>query len=316
MKIKLFMYVSPLFFLVTSCQTSRQDDVVCETYIHRYGVPLPAEDWSARGQHGQVMATLKNGVVVTKSYDSGTLHGETTYTYPHQDMIQKRELYEQGTLRREIWNHPNGIPQRQCTYETPNRQDLLIWYESGAPQSKEIHEQGVLLEGEYFNPHNHREALVEGTNGTRIRRDPYGQMISVDEIREGQMVSSTTYHSTGTPESITPYVNGQIQGLRRTFFPSGEPQTIEEWSENVQHGTTVIFQNGEKYAEMPYRLGRREGMERRYREGSILIQEATWENDQQHGPCYSYVGNSRKIDWYFRDRKVPNKETFDALRNQ
>jgi antitoxin component YwqK of YwqJK toxin-antitoxin module len=316
MKANRLPYSIVLLLLTAACNSPNcREDVVCETYVHRYGVPLDPQDWSARGQHGQVMTTMKDGVVVTKNYDSGTLHGEATYTFPHQEIIQKREAYNQGQLEQEIWNYPNGVPMQQMTHHSSSNRSNVIWYENGVPHCKEEYENGNLIQGEYFNLSNQLESRVEDQNGIRTRRNAYGQFLSLDEIQNGKMVLRTTCHVNGAPESITPYRNGVAEGQRRTFLPTGEPDTIEEWRNDRQHGNTIVFQNGEKYADVSYRNGIKHGLERRYREGNNLVEEVNWVQDQKHGPCYSYVGDSKKTTWYVQDKPV-NKATYDAFERQ
>lgn len=309
----------PIAFLLlaaTSCATRQpSDDIVCQTYVHRYGVPLEADDWSARGQHGQVVSTLKTGVTVANSYESGVLHGETTYTFPHRDTIQKKEQYQNGILTQESWYYQNGMPQKQVDYHPEGQRSVVNWYESGAPQAREIYHGECLARGEYFNPSNQQESLIEDRNGMRICRDGYGILQSHDEIRDGAMIVRTTYHPNGAPQSITPYVNNVEQGKRQTYLPGGEPHTIEEWNNGFQHGNTVVFENGEKYADVPYQGGTRQGVERRYRNGETLVEEVTWVNDKKQGPSYSYYGGAPKTTWYFGDREV-NKATYDVLINE
>ncbi len=116
---------------------------------------------------------------------------------------------------------------------------------------------------------------------------------------------------------MTPYVNGVIEGERRTYLPGGEPATIEKWTGNAQHGTMQEYEHGEMRAEVPYVNGNKNGIERRYRDdGKTLAQEITWVHGQKHGPTLSYIGNTVKTDWYFRDRPVANKLTFDMMSNQ
>jgi antitoxin component YwqK of YwqJK toxin-antitoxin module len=317
MKIPRSLSLLVLLASISSCQSnySNCDEVVCET-VHRYGVPLDPEDWSARGQNGQVISVRKDGVTVSRNYEGGVLHGECTYSFPHRDIVQKKEIYHQGSVVQELLHYPNGLPQQQITYESPNRQSLIIWYENGAPQCREEMDNGNLVRGEYYNLNYQLESRVDEGNGLRTRRDGLGQLLSKDTIQNGQMVLRTTYHPTGTPEAFTPYVNGVIEGQRRTFLVGGEPATIEEWTGNVQHGTTTIFEHGEKVADVPYINGRKHGVERRYRDGQAVSQEVTWVQGYQHGPAYSYMGNSSRTDWYFRGRQVPNKATFDMLSNQ
>lgn len=312
-----YYFCLSILLVMTSCQTksSRCDEVICET-VHRYGVPLDPQDWTARGQDGQVVSMRKDGVTVTRTYDAGVLHGECTYTFPHRNVIQKKEIYDQGTLKQEIDHYAGGLPQRQMTYETPARQTTIIWYENGAPQCREEYENSHLVQGEYYNHQSQVESRIEDSNGWRTCRNGLGQLQSMDTIQNGQMLLRTTYHPNGTPAQLTPYVNAVIEGQRRTFLAGGEPATVEEWKDNVQHGTTTVFEHGEKWAEVPYVNGSRHGIERRYREEQTVAQEIPWIQGQRHGPCYTYINDSTQEDWYFRDRKVPNQATYEMLSNQ
>lgn len=312
-----FYFFIPLLGLATACNPPRPccDEIISEEYVHRYGVPLPPEEWSERGQHGQVVSTQKDGVVVTRSYESGILHGECTFSFPHRDRIQRKEVYSHGTLTQVVYYYASGVPQQQITYESPERSAVLFWYESGAPQSRENYENGALTVGDYYDLANHVESRVEQGNGLRTQRDGLGILQSVDTIQGGQMVLRTTYHPNGAPATVTPYINSVIEGQRRTYEAGGEPSTIEAWKNNKQHGMTVEFENGEKLSEVPYVNDRREGIERRFRDGQTVAQEITWERGRKQGPCYTYVGNTTQTDWYFGDRLV-NKATYDVMRNQ
>lgn len=302
---------------VTACQNhSGCNDIVCETYVHRYGVPLGPQDWSARGQHGQVVSMRKDGVTITSDYDAGILHGDCTYTFPYRDVIQKKEVYHAGNMTQELTYYPNGLPQQQVAYDSSNRKILTTWYENGAPQCHEIYEGVRLAQGEYYNFDHQVESRIDEFNGLCTRRDGQGQLLSVDMIQNGEMLQRTTYHSNGVPATITPYVNAIIQGQRRTYLSSGEPETVEEWNQNVQQGLTTVFEHGEKVAEVPYVNGNKHGIERRYRDEQILVQEMNWVQGYKHGPCYTYLSQPPRIDWYFKDRAVVNKATYDMLCNQ
>lgn len=304
-----------LLLLATACSSHRDDDVVSETYVHRYGVPLPADEWEDRGQQGQVVSARKDGVVVSRTYETGILHGETTYTYPHRDTIEKREFYDQGNVTQEVWNYSNGLPYKQVTHNSPTHQETTVWYENGVPQSQESYQNDKLVAGEYFTPSHVQEGIVDNQNGTRIKRDRFGNLESVDEIKEGSMSQRTTYHPNGTPEAVTPYVQGEPEGQRLTYHPGGEPATIESWKKGEQHGNTAVFQDGERVADVPYVNGQRHGTEYRYRDGEHVAEEVTWVKDVRHGPTQSYVGNTKNTSWYFQGKPV-NKQTFDAMSNQ
>ncbi|MBS4171067.1 Uncharacterized protein NEOC95_001807 [Neochlamydia sp. AcF95] len=296
-------------------KSSFSPDVVNETYVHRYGVPVSPKEWSDSGHHGQILSSLANGVVVTKTYNSGVLDGDTTYSYPHSSAIEKVETYANGVLQKTSVFYLSGAPQEEIFYHTPQNRTVLTWYESGDPKSKEEFQGNLLFQGSYYGPDNQLESQVVNYHGKRIRRDNYGLLISVDTIEKGQQTLRTTYHQNGTPKEVIPYANGRIHGQLRTYMPAGEPCTKEEWNNGVQSGITIEYANGEKIAEVPYVEGRKHGVERRYRDGETVVQETSWVKGQKHGPCTSYIGNTTKTDWYWQDKQV-TKSHYELLNGQ
>lgn len=301
------------FSLMSSCQPSRPyDEVVCQTYVHRYGVPLDPQDWSSRGKHGQIVSLLKDGVTATRSYDSGVLEGECFYTFPHRELIFKKELYSKGILLEETTHYISGMPKQHLIYHSPYL-SITTWYENGAPQSQEEWHQNKIQKGEYFTFSNQIEATVEEGKGLRICRNDQGEVEYVDTIEEGQTVQRTTYHLNGVPATATPYKLGKIEGERRTYSSEGEPVTIETWKNNFQQGVTDEYEYGEKVAEISYLQGKKHGIEKRFgSEGKGVVNEITWVKGKKQGPCHYYVGNTRQTDWYFADRCV-DKAVYDRF---
>jgi antitoxin component YwqK of YwqJK toxin-antitoxin module len=254
---------------------------------------------------------MKNGIVVNKSYEMGTLHGPVTYSYPHSQAVQKVEYYNQGNIEKETSHYFSGAPFQEVQY-TENGKILSKWYETGSPLSREEYQGDYLMRGEYYNPEHQLESSVENGSGTRTRRDSYGLILSYDTIVNGQFTYRTTYHPNGNPKDIMPYVNNMPEGERRTFLPAGEPYTIETWNGGKQHGVTVVFLNGEKVSEVPYNNGVRHGEEKRFRDGETLVEEVNWENGQRHGPSKAYIGNTATTDWYYQNQRV-SKSNFDQM---
>ena len=301
---KISLLITALSSLV-SCNARREyGDVVEERYVHLYGAEVPPEKWAASGEHGQVVSTLRNGVTITKNYNAGVLDGQTTYTFPHSEFVEKTEHYSRGVLVQETIHHLSGAPREEIVYSDNNTKVITTWYENGSPQYKEGYEGNLLVYGEYYNPQHQVDSRVQNREGSRIVRDQYGIVISTDVIKDGQMVVRTTYYPNGSPKTITPYVDGIVEGQRKTYLPAGEPCTVEAWSGGLQDGLTFVYQNGEKHAEVPYARGSREGIERRFRNGSDVIEEIYWLDDKRHGPDTSYIGTVSKTDWFFQDRPV------------
>lgn len=297
--------------LLTGCN-SRRNEVVTETYVHKYGVEVPQEDWASSGQNGQVVTALKNGVIVTKNYSAGELEGATHYTFPHSKTVQKTEFYSKGVLEKEVENYRTGKPYSEKVYVSPTVQDMTYWYENGTLQAKERIDNNLIVNGEYYNDKAQIEASVKNGEGSRLERDVYGAIVVHDKIKNGQMYQRTLFHPNGAPRDITSYsTDGVVAGERRTYLPDGEPNTIEQWAMGVQEGLTIVFENGEKFAEIPYATGKKTGVERRYRDGEIS-EEITWLDDLRHGPTYIHVGDVIKTEWYHADKHV-NKNVYDRL---
>lgn len=314
MKRKFLLSTAALAF--TACQTnSSLDQIVSQTYIHKYGFETTEEDWEAREQDGQVVSVLKNGVKVSKSFQDGKLHGLTTYTFPHSPVIEKQSLYDEGILLKEQINDPSGIPVREEIYEFGNRTIITLWDEKGVPLSIEEYEDEILKEAKYYTPDHELEASVVDGCGERVKRDRAGVLISRDEIRNGIMTCRTTYHPNGNPHTVSHYENYQLQGKQMKFTASGTPLMELNWNENVLDGNKIIYRNGKKIALIPYVKGKKHGLELHYDDLGYLTAEIPWQNDKKHGQAQLHAEESSETEWFFRGQSV-GAHKFKMLENR
>lgn len=314
-KNKFFTFIIPVIIVfATGCKRPccESEDIMVETYMHKYGVEVPADDWALRGENGKVISTLSSGVKVTRGYVNGLLDGETTHTFPHSDTIEKIESYANGVLIKEVLNNTLGNPVCEIQHLDRTHQRTTVWYDNGSPQSEEERELDRLVNGSYYSRSHQLESRVEDGEGIRTQRDYYGQLISVDTIINGKMALETIFYSNGSPKAKIPYKDGLIEGQLQTYLPSGEPQSLETWSAGKQEGITLIFRNGEKYAEVPYHDGEKDGIEKHFRDGSIVVEEVSWSHGQKNGPASVYIENTTKTDWFFKDKLV-TKATYDQM---
>lgn len=315
MKIHALVTILFLGAVGTSCQQRPcySDNVICETYVHRYGVEMQPSEWLDHGESGKVVSTLRDGVTVTKNFNNGVLDGEVKSTFPHRETVEKIQTYDKGRLVREQTFYLSGVPRAEVDYSDPPTVITKTFFDQGTPRSIETVEEGQLVEGKYYNLSGNVETGVQDGFGKRTNRDEFGQLVSVDSIKDGVMLLRTTYHSNGIPSSQTPYRQGIISGTVKTFMPAGDPKTIEQWTNGIQDGMTVEFEDGEKAAEVPYIGGVRSGVEKRFSDGgNKIVEEITWVRNQRHGPAYRYVNGQIVEEWYLRGQKV-NKATFDRL---
>ncbi len=305
--------LASLGLILASCQSnSGIDQIVSQKYVHKYGFDVSEAEWEERAQDGQVIETLKNGVKVTRSYESGQLHGPTTYTFPHKTTIEKCMTYDQGSLLKETVYDQSGIPIREDLYEFENRNVITLWDEKGIPLSIEEYENDILISGSYYTPEHVLESSVEQGYGTRIKRDRSGLLISRDRMENGIIAERTTFHPNGEIHMISHYYDYQLHGEQLKFAPSGRPLMQLTWNHGVLDGLKVIYRNGIKVAEIPYVSGEKHGTELHYDDLGNLTAEISWKNDKKHGCTKMYSEESVDSEWFYKGQAV-NTERFHLL---
>jgi len=315
MKIHTMILAGLVVLGLTSCSPN-QGDVVKQKYVHKYGLEVPSDDWSSRGEDGTVISTLANGVTVSNSYVHGTLHGETTHTYPYSDIVKQVDLYENGRLVKQTFNNESGWPREEVRYLAGNQKEKTAWYENTSPQCVELYDGDRLVRGQYYTSNNQLESRVDRGDGMRIVRDFYGTHLRNEQIANGTVTLVMTYHANQVMESETPYCGGVIDGVRQTFHPSGEPRASECWVAGKQHGITVEYKNGLVWREIPFADGHKEGVEKVYRNGKELVEEITWFEGKKHGPHRQYFDEIVKTEWYYRDGLMPKGKREQFMTHQ
>lgn len=302
---------------LTGCQPQNYYDpnrIVSESYVHSYGIEMPQEEWESRGESGQIVSTLDNGVICRKNYEAGKLNGSTTYTYPYSEAIARVETYSDNVLTSKAEHSSSGTMIKEVHYFPENKVKISTWFENGSPQSiEEMDSATHVTNGEYYDIHHQLTGKVIEGSGTRIYFDLYGKPQSKETIEGGGVISRTLFYPTGNIKETISLKSGVLEGEVKRFQTSGEPESIEEWKNGKKHGITILFQNGEKIAELFYNNGMKHGIERLYRDGKNLVREVTWKYDQRHGPGKTIRENNNiAMEWFYLGKPV-SKESYELL---
>lgn len=309
----LFLFSALAF---TACQTSNSiDQVVSQTYVHKYGFETSEKDWEAREKDGQVVSMLKTGVRVSQTYENGKLHGPTTYTFPHSPIVEKMQLFDEGVLLKEQINDAAGMPVREEVYEFDNRIIITLWDDKGVPLSIEEYDGESLMEAKYYTPEHELEGAIANGNGERIKRDRTGLLISRDEMKDGHMFCRTTFHPNGNVHTISHYDHYQLHGKQTKFTASGKPLMELNWNHNVLEGEKIIYRNGLKIAVIPYVKGKKHGTELHYDDLGFLTAEIEWRNDKKHGKTQLHSEDATDTEWFFKGQSV-NADKFKTLESR
>ncbi len=311
MKARILLSLVPL--LCAGCfSTESGNSIVSQKFVHKYGFDVSEQEWADRAQDGQIVATLKNGVKVSRSYENGVLHGQTTYTFPHSTVIEKIEVYDQGTLLKEIAHDEAGIPMREEVYEFDDRKIITLWNPKGAPISIEEYKGDLLLEGKYFNATHELEAQVAHGNGERVKRDREGLLILRDTFEHGKLTSRTSFHPNGQVHTVSHYRDSQLDGEQLKFTASGKPLMRLPWNRGVLEGTKTVYRNGTKIAEVPYVNGQKHGMETHCDDLGNLTAEIEWVHDKKHGVSKLHSEEGTEQEWFYRGEAV-SQRAYDML---
>lgn len=315
MQRKLIFIISAMTLISTTTSLSArlrhrtcERPTVNETYIHRYGVVVPQNEWVAQGKSGTVIRTLKNGSKMQAEYKNGVPHGETSYTFPFNNILEKTQVFENGKLIKEETNYTSGILKEMIEFNPEGNTTVKRFYEQGTMRSSETYHDDRLVQAKYYNLNQNVESGVENGLGKVTNRDPYGQLISIDAVEKGLTASSMDYHPNGMPQSVVSYKNGMIHGIRKTFLPGGEPYTLEQWENGLQHGVTDVYQDGEKVSQVPYRQGYKHGIEKRFKDENEIVEEISWQFDQRHGPTFKYIDGSVVTEWFHEGEPVSKSQ--------
>lgn len=316
MKLKVCFVIGTLGALFTSgcLHDKKEEPVVAERFIHKYGYALTKEDWDSNNYPGQVITTLRNGVTVTSTFESGVLHGASTHTFPNSQTVQSYFLYNQGSKVKDIQYDIQGMPIRETVQVSPTRMTLTTWYADGTPLSIEEYCNDELLDGQYFTQANDTAARVEKGTGLRICRDREGILLSKDDFEGGFMTKRNSFHPNNTPESIAHYMRGKLHGEKRTFTVAGEPQSIEEWIDGRQHGKCTYFKNGTKDHEVSYFYGNKHGSEIHFVDGEAVLKEIVWHNGKKHGLSNYYIEGIAHTEWFYEGKEMTENQYNDELR--
>ncbi len=301
--------------IIVSCQQST-DQIVSQTFVHKYGFETSEEEWEAREKDGQIVTMLKNGVKITRSFENGKLHGSTTFTFPHSSIVEKLLVYDQGILLKERINDAAGMPIREEVYEFDDRIITTLWDDKGAPLSVEEYDDEILIEGKYYTPEHQLEASVTVGSGERVKRDRTGLLISHDKIENGIISSRTTYHPNGGVHTVSHYHDYQLHGPQLKYTASGKPLMELNWNHGVLDGLKIIYRNGGKVAVIPYVAGEKHGTEFHYDDLGNLTAEIEWRNDKKHGVTKLYSEEeATDTEWFFKGQSV-NAEKFKVLESR
>lgn len=304
--------VKPTIFILgsialVSCSKQQNTDVVTKNYYHKYGFEVAESEWEMRHKNGKVVSKHEDGITLTESYEKGVLTGVTTKTFPHSKTIQKKLVYDDGVLLKEILYDKKGLPIWEKDYEFEGQILQTTWGDTGIPLSIEEFKNDKLVEAKYYTPEHEETASVSNGFGTKIKRSRTGQLLHKEVIEDGIMTRRTTYHPNGNIKSEASYKNLQLDGPQKTFSPKKDLLSEMNWKEGALDGMKILYYKGKKSQEICFVNGKRDGLEIHYNNG-IPKAEIQWKNGVKHGSSKFFDDSHSSIKWFFHDKEVSRNQ--------
>lgn len=292
---------------LVSCSKQQHSDVVAKTFYHKYGFEVAESEWQMRHKNGKVVTELESGITLTETFENGVLNGETTKTFPHSTTIQKKLVYDDGAILKEILYDKEGNPIWQKDFEFEGQIIKTSWNTAGTPLSVEEFKDDKLMEAKYFTSEHEEEASVNNGFGKKIKRNRSGLLLYQEVIEDGIMTKRITYHPNGKIHSESSYKDLQLHGPQKTYSPKDELLSLTHWNEGILDGEKIFFHKGKKSQVISYLNGKKHGLEIHYNKGEPKA-EIQWKHGVRHGSAKFFKDNHTSIKWYFEDQEVTRNQ--------
>jgi antitoxin component YwqK of YwqJK toxin-antitoxin module len=196
------------------------------------------------------------------------------------------------------------MPLREEVQLSPTRYLSRKWYADGTPLCSEEYAGKELVDAQYTTRQNEVEGRIEKGKGVRVVRDIQGVLLSREDFVEGYVTKKDTFYANGAPESTAYYLQGILNGEKKSFTENGEPLAVKEYISGKLHGKTTFYKNGARSVEVHYLDGLKNGLETHYIDGDIVSQEILWENDHKHGPSKYFADGISQVEYFYDGRPV------------
>lgn len=265
--------------------------------------PFSQETWSFDGE-SKVYAE-DGSLEATLMYRLGALDGESKQYFP-SGAIERISSFKKGLqVGQEQTFFPSGQQKQIRHFDEGKLQgESMSWYDNGKEWSKEEWQQGLLMEGAYYNQGGSKVAEVLKGNGKKALFHK-GYVAELIEIRHGVEEGEVTLYASNGDVTATYYQKTSLQktslkhGLETRYYPKTEPprpkMTID-WQEGLISGTVKTwYPNGVLESQREFISNSKQGIAMAwYIDGGIMLIEE-YEKDRLSRGEYRKRGDSHPV---------------------
>jgi antitoxin component YwqK of YwqJK toxin-antitoxin module len=218
-----------------------------------------------------------NGSVKTQRIYRDYKRNGTGVDYWENGNLQKRDMFENGMLRRsESW-YASGQQQALAQFNAQGQPDgeQKTWYESGAVKSEVTYLNGMHSTGEkeYY---------------------PSGMLMHATDYTHDMPSAQRWYYPDGKLRADEACNNYARNGRSAYYFPSGLLKQETNYVNGSKEGKEVNYhENGNVASELSYMRNELRGLCRWYHSNGKLWREASYEYSLRHGSFKEYAATGR-----------------------
>ena len=283
--------------------------------------------------HGRATDWYKDGKErAIRNYKQGKLHSEkdqpASILYDESHSIQEVQNFEEGQPHgTHIMYHPNHRKSYTACYEKGKINGKELFFDAkGGVQGEGMHVHG-LKTGKHFRKHENGKFSflaqydAKGKLKDKIRTfSESGQKLTEYSLDpEGKLHGLyLSWYEDGKLSKQLNYVNGQIEGEQKEYFPNGQLKHSVCFADQMQDGLLESwfetgkkqregyftrgkedgsfrewFENGNKKVELSFKKGKKEGLHQFWNEEGTLLSEGAYTQGLAIGTHKTYFGSGK-----------------------
>ncbi len=127
------------------------------------------------------------------------------------------------------------------------------------------------------------------------------------------------YYDNEKIKAIYPYDDkGLIEGVVKTYYPSGKIQSTQTYKSNAKEGTSkAYYESGTLKAEVNFKNDKLGGKFKKYSESGKLLEEGNWENGRREGIQKIYYQSGKLArEGNFKEGSLLSETCYDEPGNK
>ncbi|MFA6582804.1 MAG: hypothetical protein WCS77_00780 [Elusimicrobiaceae bacterium] len=219
----------------------------------------------------------------TDNFTTRKVEGNVRTYYRGADEIAKEIIAPSGEVADKAGVIPNGVVKE--------------FYPNGKIKVEELYQNGAL-------------------NGKRIKYDELGRIWAEETYQNGMLdglVKIHNYFKDKVFEEEAFFKNNKLNGVRKSYYPNGNPSVEETYKEGLLHGVRKsYYENGSINTEENYEHDRLCGTRRRYYDTGQLWNEESYMDGHLHGlrTDFYITGQTRLTENYKTGRLEGERKFF------